>query len=585
MPKMLLSFLFLVVVLSSLVLQSCAVTNGKDDPLPGNGNTPPEGIFDEGSFAERIDPDIVYYIGAAEIAGRQQLNQIAAKYYLKAALLSDDPAIAQRAVQIAVFANLQSETQQASARWLELAPSDPEAHRMAAIVTLKDADLEASWQSIEAMLRLQAVRSDLDGADVWGGIVKLLAASPSKSDARELLTRLTELYLPPASIEVLMGLSDLAVSLNEIEQAEHYATLSLKLEPDNAANLNWRGRLRTSLGLYDEAREDFARAVELEPDNVEMRQTYAVLLAELDDYVGALEQLESLEDNVSILYSKSLYAVASDQPDRAEDAYQRMQALEVDEEGQDDKYFFLGQLAEALDKPIEEAIDWLKQVRSGERLDTARLRMAILMGQKGDMSQARFVLQRLQNGSAEVAARAFRAEAGLLEADDQIDQAMEVMSQAVGMLAGNVDVLYARAMLADRMDRFDITEKDLRQVLVLEPDESNALNALGYSMADRSVNLDEALDMIERAHAQQPESAAVIDSLGWVHYRLGNLDKAIEYMRKAHDMQDDPEIIAHLGEVLWVSGQQDEALKVWAEGLAAVPDSEIIQATRARLSE
>ncbi len=570
---------FLSVIFATLLIQGCTMTSGqKRDVTESEVDTkPPLELYEPGSAVERIDPDVVYYVGAAEIAGRRQMHQQASVYYLKAAMLSKDPGIAQRAVQVAVYANAEGEVMAAVSRWLELAPMDPEAHRMSAIITLRAGEMETAWTNIETMLSL------LNTNEVWDNIVKLLTASPNKNDARELLSRLTQNHTPPQNLEVLTGLSDLAVTLGEIEMAAHYATLALEVDPENAANYNWRGRLRTSLNLFEEARSDFARAVELDPENTEMRQTYAVLLAELGDYAAALEQLEQVDDTVNILYSKALYASASEDAELAESYYVDLQNLEVSDEESNEKFFFLGQLSETLEKPIQESIDWLKQVRSGDRMEDARLRTAILLGQDDQLSQARFILQKLQNGNAETAARAFRVEAGLLENDGDSEESMKVLDRAVSMLGDNTDVLYTRAMLAERMDMIEVTEQDLTRILELLPDDPNALNALGYTLADRSIRLDEALNMIERAYAQRPDSAAITDSMGWVHYRLGKYEDAREYLQKALSLQEDSEIIAHLGEVLWVIGDHEKAQEVWQQGLDKDPESAVILETRDRL--
>ena len=150
------------------------------------------------------------------------------------------------------------------------------------------------------------------------------------------------------------------------------------------------------------------------------------------------------------------------------------------------------------------------------------------------------------------------------------------------MLKDNTDMLFARALLAETMDLLDITESDLRRVLELRLDDPNALNALGYTLADRTDRLDEAYDLIKRALDQMPNEAAIVDSMGWVHFKLGRYEEAIAYLERAIEIQFDSEIAAHLGEVLWTVGREQDAMELWDKALGLEPDSLVLQKTRAR---
>jgi tetratricopeptide (TPR) repeat protein len=178
--------------------------------------------------------------------------------------------------------------------------------------------------------------------------------------------------------------------------------------------------------------------------------------------------------------------------------------------------------------------------------------------------------------------RIYLAEGELLRSVEKYAEAMEVYNTALGIIPGNNDLLYARALTAESVDRIDILEADLRAVLKTQPDNAPALNALGFTLADQTNRYDEAYKLIKRAIEIMPEDAAVIDSFGWVHYRMGNYDEAVRLLRRALSRFPDSEIAAHLGEVLWVSGNQQEAKVIWQKALKISPNDPLIEGVMQR---
>jgi Tfp pilus assembly protein PilF len=168
-------------------------------------------------------------------------------------------------------------------------------------------------------------------------------------------------------------------------------------------------------------------------------------------------------------------------------------------------------------------------------------------------------------------------EAELLKDQDREQEAMSLYDEAIGRFPDNPDLLYARALLGEQLNRPDILERDLRRVIELDPENAHALNALGYTFADRNERLQEAYELIKKAYDQRPEDAAIMDSMGWIHYRLGKLEEAEQYLRRAITTEYDGEIAGHLGEVLWMRGKRDEADQVWNEALEKDPDNPALQ--------
>ncbi len=557
--------------LAVLLVAGCA---GPGAQVPESA-MPAELKQDDSPFA-RTDPKVLYYVGAAEISGRRDQQQAAAEYYAKAAALSDDPRVVERAIQVAFFAKDETLTNRGIERWLVLDPTALEPNRLAGILRLKQGQLEPTWGHIVTMLDREP------SPKVWEAIIKMIAGAEQREVAALLFRRLTQERTPPADETIVQALSDLALQFRAMGLAEAYATRSIEINPDNAASYIWRGRLRTSLNRLDEALVDLAKAVELEPENPQSRQTYAALLAESDQFDEAIAQLEGVPATPLVLYSQGAYAHSAGLPEQADGFYQRLVNLQV--EAQDEKFFLLGQLSETLEKPFEESVAWYDEVRAGDRLTDARLRSAVVLGTHDELARARRILKNLQNGNEQAATRAYLAEAGLLRELERPAEALDVYTTALGLLPENTDLLFARSLLAEDLGRLDMAEGDLRSVLEIRPDDANALNALGYTLANRTDRYDEALVLIQQAYDQMPNQAAIADSMGWVYYKLGDLEQAQRYLKEAIELDFDPEIVAHLGEVMWAMGRQEEAQTLWQKGLDKAPDSEVILETRGRLS-
>ncbi len=527
------------------------------------------------SEGERTDPDLFYYVGAGELYGIREQFDEAAQAYRQAALLSDDVEIAARAVRVAAYANDNELLVSGASRWLELDRSALEPHRIIASLYLKQADVDQAWPHIEALIE------GSEPGTVWEVLRALLAQAQNPAVARDVYQRLGQRRAPvdPPSLRELSGLG---VALGDVEGALRYADLLIDQAGGDPTAWAWRARLKQELGDFEGAKTDLLQAVQLAPDDGQMRQRLAELLAQQEEFELALDQLDQAEPSLGVLYSQVIYAVRAELSDRALGYYQQLQNLPV--EDVDEKQFYLGQLAELLDRPTEETLGWYSEVRQGDQRDEAKLRSAIVLADAGRLDQAQAVLRRLQNGAEEIAQRAFIVEAGTLREAGRLDDAMAVYDRSLKYLPDNTDLLFNRALLAEELDDLEQTEQDLRRVLELDADNYNAMNALGYTLADRTERYDEARVLIEQALEGLPDSAAILDSMGWVLFKQGEYELALEYLRQALSVQFDQEIAAHLGEVLWVLGRHDEARVVWEDALERQPDSEKVIATRDRLA-
>jgi Flp pilus assembly protein TadD len=249
----------------------------------------------------------------------------------------------------------------------------------------------------------------------------------------------------------------------------------------------------------------------------------------------------------------------------------------------EEKAFYQAQSAEALGFD-QEAIAFYGQVTSGEQVLAAAIRRAELMAQLGDRAAARQALAelRLQPGNLAIE-ESWLAEARILRQAGELDEAFRVLDTAVTEMPQSVPILYTRALLAAELGWVDVAEQDLRLVIARQPENAAALNALGYTLADQTERYEEAEALIRQAYILQPHEPSIIDSMGWIAYRQGRIEEAADFLRRAWKLDQNPEIAAHLGEVLWVGGKKEEAVSVWREAQAIDNDNPVLLETLERL--
>ncbi|MCW8828826.1 MAG: tetratricopeptide repeat protein, partial [Gammaproteobacteria bacterium] len=244
----------------------------------------------------------------------------------------------------------------------------------------------------------------------------------------------------------------------------------------------------------------------------------------------------------------------------------------------------LGQIAQMRGNR-REAIDWFQSMPKGERYIEAQLLAAQLMAEEYGTDSALEYLRQLSLETESEHTQRYIAEAELLADAERHEEAMAVYNEALESSSEKTTLLYARALTAEKFGRIDLLERDLKQILNIDPNNVQALNALGYTLADRTERYAEAMRYIEQAYALQPEDAAILDSMGWGLYRLGRHQEALEYLRRAAEqLPRDAEVAAHLGEVLWVTGQQQKARQIWERALEVAPEHKVLNETVKRFN-
>jgi tetratricopeptide (TPR) repeat protein len=301
---------------------------------------------------------------------------------------------------------------------------------------------------------------------------------------------------------------------------------------------------------------------------------YAQFLGKTGDSKGAeREFLRILQKDASNHDARFGLALARLESGQTERARQDLLGLAEVERLQSQAQYYLG-LIEMRERHFENALRWFEKIQSGSLAFDARVNAITTLIQMGRTDDARQRLEEARKLNPREALRLYLLEAEVLSKAKRYEQSFDLLTKAMEAMPGQVELIYARALMAEHLGRIEILEADLRGVLEKNPDDANALNALGYTLASQTERLEEAKRYIQRAMELKPEDPAILDSYGWLQYRLGEYEIALDYLQRAYKMMPDPEIGAHLGEVLWESGRQQDAKKIWRESLKKDPEHE-----------
>jgi len=520
---------------------------------------------------------------ASTIAGEFALQagklDDASRWYLEAARASQgDAGMAERAARIALLADDRERAAQALALWRQRAPGSAVLGAAEATLSLRRGDVAAARGQLEALLR--------NGSDDgWRyALAALGGGSKDPAVTADLLQQLVDSKAIPNVLQAWLAFGGLAQKLDQQALAERIVDEVVVRFPNEPRVALLRASQLRESGKVGEARNALAALDVASRQNQDMRLAVAAEYDALGDARMAADVLSrGPQDTQSYSLRASLLAKADDTA-----ALQQLyEQLQRDSSRPDpERRLLLGQTAEFL-KRMDEALAWYRGVPGGPQRWQARLRAANVLHELKRDAEAFTDLRKLQ-ADASVDPDA-RRDAYLLEADlrqDGGDPKGEMDAFARGLAAYPDDgaLLYARSLSWERRDDIARAEADLRKVLVAEPDNVAALNALGYTLADRTTRYAEALQLIDRARVAEPDNPAIIDSYGWVLYRLGRTREALVELRRAFTLQKDPEIAAHLGEVLWVSGDKSEARKVLEEARKLDPDNRSLQRALAAIS-
>ena len=509
----------------------------------------------------------------ATIAGEYALQSgrldEASDWYLKAARAAgDDAGLAERATRIALLANQDARAAEALALWRKRAPDSLAMRGADATLALRRGDARAARRELRALLA-----DDEPGA--WRHALGALSGGGKDPKlAARLLGELVEGGDIPQNLQAWLAFGGLALRFEQQPLAERMVDEVVERFPGEPRVALLRASQLREAGRNDEARQALARVADAGPLAPELRTAIAAEYDALGDTVAAAHMLaRGPQTDQSYGLRASLLAKAKDDAALGE-LYEELEASSAEPDPA--RRLLLGQIAEYL-KRHDAALEWYRSVPGGDARWLARLRATSVLHELGRKPEAFAELREIQADAA--ADDATRRDAYLLEAelrakdDPRSPDELDAFARGLAAFPDDSALLYSRALSWERRDDIPRAEADLRKILVTEPENVAALNALGYTLADRTTRYAEALRLIDRARVAEPDNAAIIDSYGWVLYRLGRSDEALVELRRAYALQKDPEIAAHIAEVLWVAGKHDEARRYFDEARKLDPEN------------
>ena len=549
--------------------------------LPASEGRADSGANSASDEKSSLTPSRMFQILAADVAMQRGEYDVAAKIYLELASMLKEARLARRAAQAATLARQPALVLEAAKVWAQLEPDSAQARNTLAAVLISQGPLSESKQFLSKW-----IAEAKDPSEVFRNLNRVLG---SQKNRREVFDVIREVAAPYDLFDAHMAVAQAAISMDskDVEvtrpavaaldralqlqpgsdlAAEVKGELLAKTQPDEAIKFltefgarypDARGaryllaRIQLAENKAQNARDTMLGLVTQWPDDVSMQYVLALAHFETKDYAGAERVLVKLLDN--------------------------------DEADHDRVLTLLGQVNEE-QKRYPEALARYRAVGEGDLWFGAQQRIVLALGKLGSVAEARAHLKGIKATTAQKVQLAL-TEGNLLRDANQPKEAFEALEVSSKAHPDSAEILYDLAMAAEKIDRLEVAETALKRVISLKPDDAQGYNALGYTLVDRTDRIEEGLKLIEKAHALAPEDAFILDSMGWAHYRLGQYAKSVEYLQRALNKRQDPEVAAHLGEVLWKMGQHDEAQRVWRQALVEAPTHPVLTATVKRFTK
>ena len=529
--------------------------------------------------SQELTSKIIYQLLLAEIAVQRGRLNVAMATYLDVAKSTKDPRVAQRATEIAIYARQSREALEAAKLWSEIDPQSQQARQIIVSVLMGEGKLDQAKPYVQKMF----VGEDRQVRQSFMELNSLLAGQSDKSAALEMAKQLANPFPGVAEAHFAVAQAALSAKQNDLALTEIKRANELKpgweIGAQVQAQVLWQSNKQDAVKHY----EDFLSRY---PKSNEVRLSYARMLAGQKNFPAAREQFSTLvnnaPDNPDIAVTAGLMSMQLQDFEGAETYL--TQALKLNPKDPNAVRFSLGQSNEER-KRYDKAAEWYKSVTAGEQYFPAQIKIASLLARQNKLTEARDYLRTIKTDSTAEKTQIVMADAGMLREAKSYQESFDRLDGAMKDFPDNPDLLYDRAMAAEKIGRMDVLEDDLRKLIKLNPDHAHAYNALGYTLAERTNRYTEAQDLVKKALEISPDDPFIIDSLGWVQFKLGNFADSIATLQRAFDIRPDPEIAAHLGEVMWVNGKRSEATQVWQTAIKSHPDNEALAEVVKRLKQ
>ena len=530
---------------------------------------------------------LLFQLMLSEIAAQRGSPGVAYISYLQLAKETQDPRIAKRATQMALAAGKLDAALEATQFWLSLSPNNREASQLswALLARLNKIDV------LEPLLSSHIKSASKNKASQITDALQALSQIPNRSEAYALAQRVFESAVNHTDAQLALAQLAYAAQLNAAT-IEH-ARKALVLSPASERAVLINAQLLTS-NDPQAALTILETFLKKQPSAREVRLTLARYYANKKEVAKAQEQFEILakpqtlangmaQTDPDALFALGTLAMQTKDWLAANKHFKAYLAVIAKDPTRDplNALLSLATIAEE-QKQFLQAVDWYEQIDTPTQFLNAQIRAVLALSRAGQQEAAWEKLKTLKPLSAEEKTRTLLAQSQLLRDRGRYSEAFKLLTDSLKQQPNNTDLLYDRAMLAEKLNQFEEAELGFKRIIELKPDSAYAYNALGYTLADRNIRLEEAQTLIEKAVDLAPEDAFILDSLGWLQYRQGRIQEAIKTLRKAYELRADAEIAAHLGEVLWVNGQQEEAQKLWRNAQKIEPNNETLKAVMLR---
>jgi len=535
-----------------------------------------------------LSAELMYRLLVGDIALQRGDTALAARAYYEAAKEARDARLARRATEIALAARQRTLALDAATLWSDL---DPAADRAKQVIAGLKGGGDFRTSDLKADLERALAEAAASGPRLGEAFLELnraLASEPDKAATFKLVQSLAQPYPnnPEANFAVALaafntGLTDFesaTAALQAIDRA-----LAQKPEWEQAMLLKVEILGKQSL---DRAADYLSEILKSAPDSKPANSALVQVRIQQKRYADAAAILQKLSDkdpgNQEYRFGLAMLAMQTKDWTKAERLLGELSKAGYGDDGVVESY--LAQVAEETGR-FDVALERFRAVPDGERGWFAKLRVAAMMGKLGRQDEARRYLADLPAVTREQQIQVQQASAQLMRDSNDMQGAYATLTSALAQYPDDPDILYDLAMVAEKLDRMDVVEAKLTRLVELRPTNAHALNALGYTLVDRTPRVAEGLALIERALALSPDDPFILDSVGWAQFRMGKLDEAEKYLRQAMEQRPDPEIAAHLGEVLWAKGERARAQDVWQTQLKSAPDNAVLLETVRRLTK
>lgn len=518
-----------------------------------------------------ISPEVLYLLMTAEIAGQREQYGVSLDGYLEAAKHVDDPKIAERAAKIGLFLKDTKKTDEAVALWLKKDEKNLTARKIAVLSALRGSDKEKAVQHLNKSL------GD-DPAGFEANLMEMIKILEKDGNSEFIYNVLEDVAVKhPEQSVVFFVQALLAGQLNKQDVALKKVNKALVKQPNWDKALVLRAQLAVQGNDLVLARKDLGKILEKTPKNIRVQKMLAQVLVKEGDLEGALKVYQNVldinSDNADSQFSSALIYL---QQEKDDDAVTLLESL-VNKPGWDaPASFYLGRV-EFKNKNYGKALIWFDKVTKGPfEYEASMAAVTLLLSQK-EYAEAERRVEKMSVDFPKEKVNVLLLQAEAYSAQQKHQKAFDILSDGLNEFPDHRDLLYTRALIAERVNKLDVVERDLLKVLKKQPEDANALNALGYTLADRTDRYDEAEKYLKQAVKLKPNEAVIIDSLGWLYFKRGKHAEALGYLKSAYAKQPESEIAAHIVEVLWTMGNKKEAREVFDRANKKSPDDEYLK--------